>query len=288
MSSIGLKKSLVLALDEKRRLIEPGHGKPPIVRQCELLGLNRSSWYYEPCGISADEQELLRLIDAQYTRTPFYGVRRMAVCLREQGHIVNEKRVRRLMRLMDIQAIYPKPRLSQRDDKHKIFPYLLRGLDINGPDQVWASDITYIRMHRGFVYLVAIIDWYSRYVLSWSVSVTMDVHFCLEALEKALSQEKPKIFNTDQGSQFTSREFTGLLLGAGIRVSMDGRGRVFDNIFIERLWRSVKYEEVYLKEYQDVLSCIEGLRAYFRFYNDERPHQALRYRTPKEVYRGRS
>ena len=238
--------------------------------------------------MSGDEQDLLRLIDAQYTRTPFYGVRRMAVWLREQGQLVNEKRVRRLMRLMGIEAIYPKPKLSQRDEGHKIFPYLLRGLEINRPDQVWASDITYIRMHRGFVYLVAIIDWYSRYVLAWSVSVTMDVHFCLEALEKALNLGKPGIFNTDQGSQFTSREFTGLLLGEGIRISMDGRGRVFDNIFIERLWRSVKYEEVYLKEYQDVLSCIEGLRAYFQFYNDERPHQALAYKTPKEVYRGRT
>lgn len=237
--------------------------------------------------MSGDEQELLRLIDAQYTRTPFYGVRRMAVSLREQGHIVNQKRVRRLMRLMGIEAIYPKPKLSQKDEGHRIFPYLLRGLEIDQPDQVWASDITYIRMHRGFVYLVAIIDWYSRYVLSWSVSVTMDVHFCLEALEKALSLGRAGIFNTDQGSQFTSREFTGLLLGAGIRISMDGRGRVFDNIFIERLWRSVKYEEVYLKEYRDVLSCIDGLRTYFRFYNDERPHQALGYRTPKEVYRGR-
>lgn len=226
----------------------------------------------------------MRLIDAQYTRTPFYGVRRMAVWLREQDRVVSEKRVRRLMRLMGIEAIYPKPKLSRRDEEHKIFPYLLRGLQIDHPDQVWASDITYIPMHRGFVYLVAVMDWYSRYVLSWSVSVTMDVHFCLEAIEKALRLGKPGIFNTDQGSQFTSREFTGLLHGAGIRISMDGRGRVFDNIFIERLWRSVKYEEVYLKEYQDVLSCIEGLRAYFRFYNDERPHQALGYRTPQQVY----
>lgn len=276
-----------MALDQKRSLIEPDHARLSIFRQCELLGLNRSSWYYEPCGMSGDEEDLLRLIDAQYTRTPFYGVRRMAVYLREQGHLVNQKRVRRLMRLMGIEAIYPKPKLSQRDEGHKVFPYLLRGFEIHRPDQVWASDITYIRMHRGFVYLVAIIDWYSRYVLAWSVSVTMDVHFCLEALEKALNLGKPGIFNTDQGSQFTSREFTGLLLGGGIRISMDGRGRVFDNIFIERLWRSVKYEEVYLKEYQDVLSCIEGLRAYFRFYNDERPHQALGYKTPKEVYRGR-
>lgn len=226
----------------------------------------------------------MRLIDEQYTRTPFYGIRRMKVALQEQGYRVNQKRVQRLMRRMGIEAIYPKPKLSQHNEGHKIYPYLLRGLEIDQPDQVWATDITYIRMPRGFVYLVAIMDWFSRYVISWSVSVTMDVYFCLEALDKALRQGKPGIFNSDQGSQFTSREFTGLLLGADIRISMDGRGRVFDNIFIERLWRSVKYEEVYLKEYQDVLSCIAGLQGYFRFYNDERPHQALGYRTPKEVY----
>lgn len=229
----------------------------------------------------------MRLIDEQYTRTPFYGIRRMKVALQEQGYRVNQKRVQRLMRRMGIEAIYPKPKLSQHNEGHKIYPYLLRGLEIDQPDQVWATDITYIRMHRGFVYLVAIMDWFSRYVISWSVSVTMDVYFCLEAVDKALRQGKPGIFNSDQGSQFTSREFTGLLLGADIRISMDGRGRVFDNIFIERLWRSVKYEEVYLKEYQDVLSCIAGLQAYFHFYNDERPHQALGYRTPKEVYRAR-
>lgn len=245
----------------------------------------RSSCYYEPCGISHDEVELTRLIDEQYTRTPFYGARRMVVWLGEQGYRVNHKRVRRLMRLMGIEAIYPRRRLSQRNDEHRIFPYLLRGLEITRPDQVWASDITYIRMHRGFAYLVAIMDWYSRYVLSWSVSVTLDVYFCLEAAEKALCRGKPDIFNSDQGSQFTSKEFTALLLSGGIRISMDGKGRVFDNIFVERLWRSVKYEEVYLKEYPNVLACIEGLRGYFRFYNEQRPHQALGYKTPGELYR---
>ncbi len=229
----------------------------------------------------------MRLIDEQYTRTPFYGIRRMRVSLWKKGHCVNHKRVQRLMRQMGIEAIYPKPKLSQRDEEHKIYPYLLRGLTIDRPNQVWATDITYIRMHRGFVYLVAIMDWFSRYVLSWSVSVTMDVHFCLEALEKALDRGKPEILNSDQGSQFTSREFTGLLLDAGVRISMDGKGRAFDNIFVERLWRSVKYEEVYLKEYQDVLACIEGLKHYFRFYNEERLHQALGYRTPQQVYLGR-
>jgi len=191
------------------------------------------------------------------------------------------------MRSMGVEAIYPKSRLSKRDDEHKVFPCLLRGVPVVRPDQVWASDITYIRMHRGFVYLVAIMDWFSRYVLSWSVSVTMDVYFCLEALEKALAVGKPEIFNTDQGSQFTSREFTGMLPGAGIRISMDGKGRAFDNIFIERLWRTVKYEEVYLKEYPDVLSCIQGLRDYFRLYNEHRPHQALGNKTPLQLYRRR-
>ena len=249
-----------------------------------MLGLARSSWYYKPQEVSELELELMRLIDEQYTLTPFYGIRRMTVCLNQQAHCVNRKRVQRLMRLMGLEAIYPKPKLSKRDDQHRVFPYLLRGLEIERPNQVWASDITYIRLRRGFVYLVAIMDWFSRYVLSWSVSVTMDVHFCLEALDNALAKASPEIFNTDQGAQFTSREFTGKLREAGVRMSMDGRGRVFDNIFIERLWRSVKYEEVYIKEYDDVLACIAGLRAWFLLYNDRRPHQALGYKTPRQVY----
>lgn len=226
----------------------------------------------------------MRLIDEQYTLTPFYGIRRMTASLHQQGHQVNHKRIQRLMRLMGLEAIYPKPRLSKKDEQHKIFPYLLRGLKIDRPNQVWASDITYIRLRRGFVYLVAVMDWFSRYVLSWSVSVTMDVHFCMEALERALRMGKPGIFNTDQGSQFTSREFTGMLQQADVRISMDGKGRAFDNIFIERLWRSVKYEEVYTKDYEDVLACIEGLRTWFLLYNDRRPHQALGYQTPRQVY----
>jgi putative transposase len=277
-----------LALEEKRRLIVPDHNALSIVRQCELLGLNRSNWYYRPRGISQQDLEIMRLLDEQYTRTPFFGVRRMKIWLAEQGQLVNHKRIRRLMQFMGIEAIYPKPKLSQRNDDHKIYPYLLRNLAIDRSDQVWASDITYIRMRRGFVYLVAIMDWFSRYVLSWSISVTMDVYFCLEALEKALAASQPEIFNTDQGSQFTSREFTGRLSKADVRISMDGKGRAFDNIFIERLWRSVKYEEIYLKEYPDVPACIQGLRDYFRFYNQERPHQALGYRTPVQVYLGRN
>jgi len=227
----------------------------------------------------------MRLIDEQYTRTPFYGTRRMTAYLRGRGYRANRKKVSRLMHIMGLEAIYPKPKLSRKDTEHRIYPYLLKGIEIDGPDQVWASDITYIRMHRGFVYLTAIMDWYSRYVLSWAVSVTLDAHFCTEALDRALRRGKPAIFNTDQGSQFTSEQFTRHLREAQIRISMDGKGRAFDNIFVERLWRSVKYEEVYLKNYRDVPSCIEGLRDYFRFYNNERPHQALGYKTPLQVYR---
>lgn len=227
----------------------------------------------------------MRLLDEQYLLTPFYGIRRMTVALEKAGHRVNRKRVQRLMRLMGLETIYPRPRLSQRDEDHKIYPYLLRGLAVEGPDQVWASDITYIRLHRGFVYLVAIMDWFSRYVLSWSVSISMDVQFCVEALERALSRAKSEIFNTDQGSQFTSRDFTDMLGKEGVKISMDGRGRAFDNIFVERLWRSVKYEEVYTKDYSDVPACIDGLGAYFRFYNEQRLHQSLNYRTPCQVYR---
>ena len=274
-----------MPVEDKRRLIEPDHPEFSISKQCELLGLARSSWYYEPREVSGIDLALMRLLDEQYLLTPFYGIRRMTAALHRAGHQVNRKRVQRLMQLMGLEAIYPKPRLSNREEDHKIYPYLLRGLAIDRPDQVWASDITYIRLHRGFVYLVAIMDWFSRYVLSWSVSITMDVHFCLEALERALSRARPGIFNTDQGSQFTSRDFTGMLDKEGIRISMDGRGRAFDNIFVERLWRSVKYEEVYTKDYPDVSACIEGLGAYFRFYNEQRLHQALGYRTPLQVYR---
>lgn len=212
----------------------------------------------------------------------------MKVYLAKRGYRVNRKRIARLMHKMGLEAIYPKPKLSRRNTEHKVYPYLLKGLEIDSPDQVWASDITYIRMHRGFVYLTVVMDWYSRYVLSWAVSITLDAHFCTQALEQALRRSRPAIFNTDQGSQFTSEQFRQQLQEAQVRISMDGKGRAFDNIFVERLWRSVKYEEVYLKDYRDVPSCIEGLRDYFRFYNDERPHQALGYKTPHQVYLGKS
>ena len=229
----------------------------------------------------------MHLLDEQYTRAPFYGIRRMREWLRTQGHAVNAKRVSRLLRVMGLEAIYPKPRLSAGNDLHRKYPYLLKGVPIAEPNQVWSTDITYIRLRQGFVYLVAILDWFSRYVLSWKVALTMEVEFCLEALDRALEVARPAIFNSDQGAQFTSTKFTGRLEAAGVRISMDGRGRVFDNIFVERLWRTVKYEEVYLKSYDDVHACVHGLSAYFRFYNEERLHQALGYRTPQQVYYGR-
>lgn len=256
-------------------------------RQCELLGLARSSLYYRPQRDESYNEEIIRLIDQQYTRAPFYGIRRMTAWLRTQGHEVNRKRVGRLMTLMGLEAIYPKPRLSLSGSEHRVYPYLLRGLVICRPNQVWGADITYIRMRKGFIYLVAIMDWFSRYVLSWAVSITLEVSFCLESLEKAVGMGRPEIFNTDQGSQFTSDAFTGSLKGEGIRISMDGRGRVFDNIFVERLWRTVKYEEVYLKDYGSVEEAVSNLRDYFRFYNEERLHQALGYQPPSKVYFGR-
>jgi putative transposase len=255
-----------------------------VTRQCELLGLNRSSLYYAPAGETPLSLLLMRLLDEQFTRTPFYGSRRMTVWLRRLGYVVNRKRVQRLMSLMGLEAMYPKPHLSHGVSTHEKYPYLLAELEVMRPNQVWATDITYIRMRAGFVYLVAIMDWFSRYVLSWQLSNTLEVSFCLEALEGALAHGRPEIFNSDQGSQFTSQEFTSRLKQAAVRISMDSKGRVYDNIFVERLWRSVKYEEVYLKDYVTVPEVIEGLRDYFQFYNHERPHQALRYLTPAEVH----
>ena len=226
----------------------------------------------------------MKLIDRQYLATPFYGARRIAAWLKKQGYRVNRKRVRRLMRIMGIRAIYRRPRTSKPAPGHKIYPYLLSGMEITGPNQVWAADITYIPMARGFLYLVAIMDWYSRYVLSWRLSNTLDASFCIEALEEALRKGRPDIFNTDQGAQFTGEAFTGLLQQHGVRISMDGKGRYSDNLFIERLWRTVKYEEVYLKAYQDGRDARVGIGDYFRFYNAERPHQALGYLTPAEVF----
>ena len=255
-------------------------------RQCALLELARSSLYYQPVPESAGDLQLMRLLDEQYMATPFYGVRRMTAWLRCQGYAVNHKRVARLMRQIGVEAIYPKPRLSQPAEGHAIYPYLLRGVLVGRVNQVWSADITYIRLAAGYVYLVAVMDWFSRYVLSWGVSITMDVPCCLEALEQALGQGQPEIFNTDQGAQFTSRAFTERLQKGGIRISMDGRGRALDNVFVERLWRSVKSEEVYLRDYRSVWDARQRLGQYFRFDHEERLHQALGYRTPAAIYHG--
>ena len=257
-------------------------------RQCELLGVNRSGLYYEPVGESQENLLLMRLLDEQYTRTPFYGSRRMMEWLAAEGHEVNRKRVSRLMELLGIEAVYPKPKLSQPWEGHRIYPYLLRGITVERVNQVWSTDITYIRMAQGFLYLVAVIDWFSRFVLSWSLSLTMEMDFCLKALDRALRRGRPEIFNSDQGSQFTSQKFTGKLEASKIAVSMDGRGRCFDNIFVERLWRSLKYEEVYLKDYASVAEARAGIAGYFQFYNHERLHQSLDYRTPAAIYLGRA
>ena len=236
-------------------MIEPENQQINLSRQCDLLGLTRSSYYYQPTGENSLNLGLMKLIDQQYTETPFYGIRRMTAWLQKQGYQVNHKRVARLMRKMGLETIYPRPKLSQPDDNHRRYPYLLREMSIDQPNQVWCSDITYIRMQSGFIYLVAIMDWYSRFVLAWQLSNTLDVSFCLEALAKASEFGKPSIFNSDQGSQYTSREFVESLENRGIQISQDGRGRVFDNIFIERLWRSLKYEEVYLKDYPNYGEC---------------------------------
>jgi putative transposase len=250
------------------------------------LDLNRSSFYYQPAGETELNLKLMRLIDEQYTKTPFYGWPKLTVSLQKLGYPINHKRVQRLMQLMGLQAIYPKPRTSTSASEHKIYPYLLRGLAITRPNQVWSADITYVPLSGGFMYLVAIIDWFSRYVLAWQLSNTLEGHFCLQVLQQALQHAQPEIFNTDQGAQFTALAFIGLLEAAHIRISMDGRGRALDNIFVERLWRTVKYEDIYLKDYATVPALITGLTRYFTFYNEERFHQSLAYRTPVEVHFG--
>ena len=255
--------------------------------QCELLGLNRSTVYYAPAGETAANLGLMRCIDEQYLKTPWYGSRRMVVWLGQRGFAVNRKRVQRLMRLMDLEAIYPRPRTTEVAAEHRKFPYLLRDRTIIQPNEVWAADITYIPMSQGYMYLVAVIDWYSRYVLAWRLSNSLESSFCVEVLNEALSRRRPTIFNTDQGVQFTSRVFTGRLEAAGVSISMDGKGRALDNVFIERLWWSVKYEHVYLHAHRTVRSLHEGLERYLKYFNRERPHQSLEYQTPWDVYRGK-
>lgn len=260
---------------------------PSIRRQCKLIGLARASWYAaKPApGESPQNIALMQRIDELYTARPFYGSRKMVAVLRREGWTVNRKRVQRLMRLMGLHSVAPGPNTSKPHPAHRVYPYLLGGLILTRPGQVYSTDITYIRVGRGFAYLTAVIDWYSRCVLSWRLSNTMDTGFCIEALQEALTTYgAPTIFNTDQGSQFTSEAFTGVLKKHNICISMDGKGRALDNIFVERLWRSVKYEEVYIKQYQSMQQAREGLAAYFRFYNEERPHQSLGDRTPAEVH----
>lgn len=280
-------QSAGLDLRAKRALIAPSADGPSIRRQCELIGLNRASWYAQarPASESAANLVLMRRIDEIYTAYPFYGSRKMTAVLQREDFTVNRKRVQRLMRLMGLQSVAPQPNTSRAHPEHQVYPYLLREVVVERPNQVWATDITYIRIERGFAYLVAVIDWHSRLVLAWRLSNSLDTEFCVQALNQALARYgQPEIFNTDQGSQFTSLEFTGVLQTHGVRLSMDGKGRALDNIFVERLWRSVKYEEVYLKQYETMREAREGLTAYFRFYNTQRPHQALGNRTPAEVY----
>lgn len=267
------------SIDFKRECIEPNHRRLSVRRQCELLGLNRSSWYYEAVGESAENLALMRRIDELYLRKPCYGSRKMAEVMG-----IDRKRARRLMRLMGLEAIYPKPRLSQNSSEHRIYPYLLRNVKIVRPNQVWSSDITYVPMPQGWMYLTVVMDWYSRYVLSWKLSNTLDGGFCLEALEESLGSGTPETFNTDQGVQYTARAFTDRLEAAGVAVSMDGRGRWMDNVFVERLWRTVKYEHLYLHDYATPRALQAGLADYFPDYNEERIHAALDYQTPMAVY----
>jgi putative transposase len=272
---------------ERRALVDRDDPALPLVAQCRLLKIARSTLYYRPAPASEDDLALMRRMDELYLAHPFYGSRRMVAALRRDGVAVNRKRVRRLMRLMGLEAIYQKPDTSAGHPEHRIYPYLLRGLAVERPNQVWCADITYIPMAKGFVYLVAVMDWFSRRVLSWRLSITMEADFCVEALQEAIARHgKPEIFNTDQGVQFTSAGFIDELAAGGIRISMDGKGRFLDNIFIERLWRSLKYEEVFLKAYGSVAAARAGIGGWLAFYNEERPHQALGYRTPRAVFDG--
>jgi putative transposase len=276
---------LPAAVDQKRALVQDNHPQLSITRQCELLGLNRSTYYLPPAVASEEDLRLMRLIDQQFLKTPFYGSRKMTAALERCGEMVNRKRVQRLMARMGLEALFPKRRTTIAAPGAKAYPYLLRDRTLTRIDEVWSSDITYVPMRHGFMYLTAVIDWYSRYVLSWRLSNTLEGGFCLEALDEALSRGRPEIFNTDLGSQFTSREYTSRLEEAGVAVSRDGRGRALDNVFVERLWRSVKYEDIYIKDYERVPELETGLTAYFQFYDEERLHQSLEYRTPGEVYR---
>lgn len=281
----GLKKNLnFVSIEKKKKLVEPSSKKITVCRQCELLGLSRSAYYYKPKPVGKMDMELMNKIDREFTRHPFFGTRRLKDHLCGLGYNIGRDKVRSLMQLMGIEAIYPKPSLSAPNCAHKIYPYLLGNMYINGSDRVWTSDITYIPMQGSFAYLTAVMDWFSRYVLSWELSMSLDSDFCISALESALLISTPEVFNTDQGSQYTSNGFTGVLKSYNVKISMDGKGRAFDNIIHERLWRTVKYEEVYLKEYESYFHALGELKKYFDFYNTERRHSSLGNARPAEVY----
>lgn len=276
-------------MDDRRLMIDSQHSSLSIAGQCRLLSIHRSGLYYQPCSESEENLTIMRLLDEQYFKTPFYGVRRLTVWLQSLGYIINRKRVKRLMELMGWQTIYRRPFLSKPNKEHKVYPYLLKGLEINKANQVWAMDITYVPMKRGFMYLCAIIDLHTRYVVNWSVSNAMTAQWCGQVVKEAAEQYgPPEILNTDQGSQFTSDVFIAQLNQKGIQPSMDGKGRAIDNIFIERLWRTVKYEHIYLRVPDDGVKLYEGLNEYFCFYNSQRPHQSLGYQTPEALYNKRA
>ena len=273
-------------MSERKDMIDKNHSQISIAQQCNLLEIHRSGIYYKPCPESEENLSIMRLLDEQYFKTPFYGARRLTAWLQGLGYKINRKRVRRLMGIMGWETIFRAPRTSDPDKQHKVYPYLLKGLDITRVNQVWATDITYVPMRKGFMYLCAIIDIHTRYVINWSISNTMTADWCKEVLQEAIEQHgKPEIFNSDQGSQFTSDVFTGCLLDNEIQISMDGKGRAIDNIYIERLWRTVKYEHIYLHTPADGVALYEGLKEYFSFYNTERLHQSLGYRAPENLYK---
>lgn len=276
----------IFDISARRLIIEPQYGLLSQRKQCRLLGLNRSGLYYEPREPTQEDLLLMKAIDKEYIKNPYYGRRRMTIEMRKEGFLVGEKRVRTAMRSMGLEAIYPKPKLSMSNKEHKKYPYWVDKKEISRSNQVWAADITYVPLLQGFGYLFAIMDWYSRFILEWQISNMLDTEFCLEALERALSKNVPEIFNTDQGVQFTSNRFTKVIEASGAQVSMDGKGRAFDNIMVERLWRSVKYENIYPNAYENLAEVKNGLQKYFTFYNEERPHQGLSYKTPMEVYYG--
>lgn len=275
---------MICSIDDRRRLLEPNHPVLSLRQQCALLDVNRSSVYYTPRVRDETQLALARTVDEVYTEYPFFGTRQMTDYLRTKGYTVNRSQIRGVYERLGLRSVAPGPHTSQPHPEHKIYPYLLRDVAITVRNQVWSTDITYLRLQKGFAYLMAIIDWYSRYVLDWELSISLDADFCIETLARVLSNGKCDIFNTDQGSQFTSQGFTGLLLAHNVQISMDGKGRALDNVFVERLWRSVKYECVYLYEWESVKEIQQGLVKYFMFYNNERPHQSLNGKTPASVY----